>query len=205
MDDDDDYDAPPMRSGAPAGGGAFARVGLFGLSQILFWVGIGCLGLALISVVLPWITISMMGVSASASGTGEFTFQALTQLVLSLGALVFALVALFALKNASLFNIAVYVAAGWGVLGFIWRIIDLIVTIPGRGRVATGGGMPGGDQLAKALGDLGPKVSAGFGVYISIIALLGVAGTFGFIAFQKLTAGKARSPRRQVQYAEDEQ
>jgi hypothetical protein len=75
------------------------------------------------------------------------------------------------LKNAKLFGISIYVAAGWGILGALWRLVDVI-------RVS--GSVP---PEAAALGVTG---GAAIGLYLSLIFLLAVAGTCGFLAVKQI-------------------
>jgi hypothetical protein len=205
-DEEDDYDDEPprRRSAPPAGGGLFAALGLQGLSQILFFVGAGCLLLSIIAVFLPWATlpstitgpggksVSLEGLQTLGLKTSSSGIEApagVIQLILSLGVGIFAGVA-FGMKNRMLFNISIYVAAAWGIIGLLMRILTLLTLNSG---------------IPPMMGDM-LKLSPGIGLWIAIISLLGVAGTFGFIAILNLMGGKkapARPRRPQPEY-EDE-
>lgn len=90
----------------------------------------------------------MLGISI---GPGIFNF------LLSAAVIGFLAFVIFA-KQAKLFDIALWVAAGVAVLAALWRLINVI-------------------QLSSL---------SGIGLYLCLLASLGAAGTFGTIAVQRL-------------------
>src|SRR5207248_3165663 len=67
--------------------------------------------------------LAVPGMPTSSSGID--VTAGIIQLVLSLGVAIFCGVAL-GLKNRMLFQISVYVAAGWGILGLLFRILTFL-------------------------------------------------------------------------------
>ena len=124
-------------------------------AKMLLWIGLGCLAGLVLFTFLPWITVSFGEVSASALGIR--LGMGIIQLLLSLGAIAFVIVAVV-LNNAQLFNISLWTAGGWGAAVGLWRLINVI----DAGRFS------------------------GFGLYLSLLAGLGAAGTLGFIAVQRV-------------------
>jgi hypothetical protein len=135
-------------------------------NTILFVVAEGCLLLSLIAVFLPWVSVSMFGVTVSVSGlqTGGL---GIVQLCLSLGVGIFLGVA-FGTKHPKLFGISAWIAAGWGVLGFLWRLLNLFTLY--REFPIMGGG----------------SINSGSGLFLSLFALLAVAVTCMFMAIWRL-------------------
>jgi hypothetical protein len=155
---------PPIGSPPPAGIPSAGFVGnlerLGGAQKILLLAGLGCLGLMVISTLLPWLSASIgfgpLG-SASVSTIGLRTNEGVFQLLVGLGALGFAIGAI-ASNQEKLYDISIWTAAGCTALTALWRLIN----------VADWGGF------------------SAFGVYLALLATLGAAGTLGAIGFQKL-------------------
>jgi hypothetical protein len=82
--------------------------------------------------------------------------------LLSAGAIAFLIVALVVLKKKETFDISLWVAGGWSALASLWRLFDVA-----------------------NIGSL-----ASLGLYLTLLASLGAAGTFGFIIFQRFIKKK---------------
>ena len=82
--------------------------------------------------------------------------------LLSAGVIGFLVVVLVVLKKKEVFDISLWVAGGWSALAVLWRLFD----VARFGHIA------------------------GIGLYLSLLASLGAAGTFGFIIFQRFIKKK---------------
>jgi len=173
----DDGGAP--RAYAPVGGDIFAQVGLYDLTKILFFVGAGCMLLLLISVFLPW--SKALGISVSGLSTGA---MGIIIILLTLGTGGFMGAAL-GMKSRGLFKISVLVAAGWAVLCALWVLLNIL-----NFKSATSSGGSGNPELdkfaSKAMEAMG--VGLAFGIWITLLASVAVAGTLGFVGLKMLTA-----------------
>src|SRR5439155_14215890 len=92
-------------------------------AKLFLWIGLGCLGGLVLFTFFPWISIGVGEFSASAIGVRLGI--GVLQLLLSLGAIAFVVVAIV-LNNAQLFNISPLTPGSWGVLGALWRLINVI-------------------------------------------------------------------------------
>lgn len=161
---------PPSAGPAPTGTGPdfgallssfFQAVGLDAQGRTLLYVGFGCLAVMLLSTFLPWISISITFEGITAFGGSvigiRIWFGTLLFLVTG-GALGFFAFVIFG-KQPKLFDIALWVGAGWSGLSFLWRLANII-----------------------EVGSL-----AGFGLWLCLLASLGAAGSLGFVLFQRIT------------------
>lgn len=166
-DDFRDPVPPPAPPPGPPGQGfdldrAARTLGLDPTSRILYLAGLGCLALQVLFTFLPWVSISFGNVRASASGIN--TTPGVFQLLLALGVGGFAAFVLFAAQRNLLLG-ALWAGAGWGVLASLWRLVDISNT---SGAAGVGG-------------------ATGIGLILSLLASLGVAGTFGVLVVKAMT------------------
>jgi hypothetical protein len=164
--------APPSPPAGPAGPGlmetlqqSIAAFGLDPLTVKLIYAGLGCFAAMIVFTIFPWVSISSTfgGLSASASVLGISLAMGWITILLTLGAGAFVAVVFLVLKKNNLLDISLWVAAGWALLASLWRLVN----------VAQAGGF------------------SGIGLYLSLFASLGAAGTFGFVVFNRLTKKKA--------------
>lgn len=163
--------APPAR-GALAGLDDAARaLGLDQFSKILVYAGWGCLCLLALTTLLPWrasIRIGIEDLSASlppqlstgSLGVSESGGLMTLFFTLEIG---FLLVFSFFLgKSQQFFQLGLWAAAWWGAHSVLWRFIDVIH----MGRWA------------------------GWGLYLALVASLGVAGAFITLVVQRMSQQK---------------
>src|SRR5262245_27392612 len=159
----------PGADPAPAAGGASAgnfmgnldksiqALGLDPLSTKLLYGGLSSLALLFLATFLPWFNLggiaSVLGVSWS---------MGILSMLLTLGAAGFIGAVLFGLLKPNLFDISLYVGAGWAALSALWRLVNVF-----------------------QLGGF-----SGFGLYIALLASLGAAGCLGYLVFNKLMKKK---------------
>ena len=164
---------PPVSMGAPGApmgpgfGGVMdnvARLAGDPLSKTLLLAGLGCMAGIILFVFLPWVSFGFSGnVGGKGISIGGFSVSGISiwwgvvTLLLTLGVAGFVAATIF-MNRADLFQISILVAAGWSGLLALWRLINVIEA-----------------------GSL-----SGIGLYLSLLASLGAAGTFGFMAFQRL-------------------
>ena len=138
------------------------------LSTNLLYAGAGCLLGMVVFTFLPWFSFPQLGMMPAQFRIGGTVLgiQAgigIVNLLLSLGALAFLLVTVVVIKKRETFDIGLWVAGCWGALAFLWRLINV-------------------SQLGSF---------SGIGLYLTLLASLGAAGTFGYIIFQRFIQKKA--------------
>lgn len=139
------------------------------LTTKLLYAGAGCLAAMVVFTFLPWVSIGNIGVGQFQMHVGVTRLgiqvpdgSGVLNFLLSLAALAFIVVTIVVIKKRDVFDISLWVAGGWGALASLWRIIN----------VANFGS------------------AAGIGLYLTLLASLGAAGTFGYIIFQRFMQKK---------------
>jgi hypothetical protein len=153
----------PTAAGIPSAGFMENFDRLAGPQKILLWAGLASLGVMVLSTFLPWVSVSF-GVG-SASSIGLRGAGGAFQLLLSFGGLAFVIVAI-AVNQNQLYNISIWCAGGWSALATLWRLIDLMDVLGANRHLAS--------------------ISAGIGLYLSLLAALAGAATFGIIGVKKI-------------------
>jgi len=133
------------------------ELGLDQLSKILVLSGLGCLALLALTVFFPWISLEGLG-GASHTRLGITLASGLMTLIITLEITFFMVFYFFLVKKGDIFNLSVWAAAWWGSHATLWRLIEIT-------------------QTSRA---------TGWGQYIALIASIGVAVTFGFVAVQRM-------------------
>jgi hypothetical protein len=88
---------------------------------------------------------------------GISVYPGILNFLLSAGGLGFVVVTLVVIKKKETFDIGLWTVAGWAALASLWRLVDVA-------RLGT---------------------FSGIGLYLTLLASLGAAGTFGYIIFQR--------------------
>jgi len=127
---------------------------LEGVSQRLFYGGVVALAVLGLSTLLTWVNLSQVlgPLSLSQSVSGVQTTPGAFVLLLTIGTSVFLGITFFNKKE--LFLPSVYTAAGWGAVGFLYVLWKVL-------------------QLG---------AWAGIGLYLAVLAAIGVGACFGFLA-----------------------
>jgi hypothetical protein len=155
---------------------SIANFGLDPFTMKLIYAGMGSLLAMVFFTLLPWVTVSVSfsgvgqipgfsggeGFSASHSVLGIQTMIGWINILFTLGAAGFMAAVFLVLKNVKFLDGSLWAAAGWGGVASLWRLIN----------VFQWGGY------------------SGIGLYLTLLASLGAAGTFGFVVFQRLTKKK---------------
>lgn len=139
----------------------------------LLCVALGCLFLLVIFILLPWNHVWHPDQFRRRTWVGLLTAGGALSFFLTLAVLGF-FVTVVSLRHLFLFEFALWALAGWGVLSFLWRLIEIIAAFGSDGDLIW---------------------SAGLGLYLSLAVSLGAAGTAGFVAVYRLVG--------QVQNASD--
>jgi hypothetical protein len=93
---------------------------------------------------------------------GISAYIGILNFLLSAGALAFVVVTLVVIKKKDTFDISLWVVGGWAALASLWRLVDVA-----------------------RLGSL-----SGIGLYLTLLASLGAAVTFGYIIYQRFVKKK---------------
>jgi hypothetical protein len=134
---------------------AAASLGLDFRAGMLIYVGTGCFAAMVLATVLPWLSVPVFGGTESISKLGISLVFGWINIFFTVAAGGFVAAAFLALKKVNLFDYSLWSAAGWGLLASLWHL----------GNITSWG--------------------AQIGLYIELLASLGAAGTFGFVACQR--------------------
>jgi hypothetical protein len=167
--------AEPLSAGPPGPGlketlqQSTSAFGLDALTVKLLYAGMGCFAGMIVFTMFPWITVTSagfgipgiqgrdVGFSFSGSWAGIQFWYGWVNILLTLAAGGFVGAVFLALKKADLFAYSLWAAAGWGLVASLWRLVNV---------------MQAGSF-------------SGIGLYLTLLASLGAAGTFGIIAVKQ--------------------
>ena len=164
--------APPARGPLAGLDDAARALGLDQFSKILVYAGWGCLCLLALSTLLPWRTFAsfrsledlnlpnLSNLNVSSLGVSESGGLMTLFFTLEVGFLL--AFSFFLGKSQQFFQLGLWAAAWWGAHSVLWRFIDVIHM--GRG--------------------------AGWGLYLALVASLGVAGAFVTLVVQRMSQRK---------------